>query len=294
MVLPEHRNGPIGVYLIQKVNESFGLVMTLTVEQAPLRIFKGLGWRHLGILPQYIVMLKSYNLLSNIRLNNIGVRHGQGVMTSRLLETTLNRVGIRRILAMVCTSVFAIRSWRRILKTKEEQSFKVLEENDFNESYDVLWAQVADKFPALVARNQTYLSKRYGSQPARYRILACRKGGKLRSFCILTVKTFANDARMGNARIATIIDCLFDPQDSIALSSLIANAVRICEREGADAMLCTASHTQVQDTLRKCGFVGIPGNLNFVYYDRLKVIDESIGLESWHLMRGDCDADGNF
>jgi hypothetical protein len=99
---------------------------------------------------------------------------------------------------------------------------------------------------------------------------------------------------MGNARIGTIIDCLFDPHDMTSLFVLMASAIRILAQEGTDAILCTASHSQVQDTLKQCGFVRFPGNLNFVYHDPFKNIDDGITLKSWHLMRGDCDADGNF
>jgi hypothetical protein len=38
----------------------------------------------------------------------------------------------------------------------------------------------------------------------------------------------------------------------------------------------------------------LPGNLNFAYRDRLNTLSTEVPLDSWHLMRGDSDADANF
>jgi hypothetical protein len=128
----------------------------------------------------------------------------------------------------------------------------------------------------------------------QYRILACRQNGELMGYCILRIKEFSGDSRMGNSRVGTILDCLFDPDDSKPLQSLLASSVRLLRRERADAIFCTASHFQVQKLLRRNGFIKVPGNLNFAYHDRSHAIPQKHPLSSWHLMRADSDADGNF
>src|SRR5438094_4725314 len=50
MVLPEYRNGLVGPCLVKKVNETLDLAMSLHVEEPVLRILKGLGWYHVGVI----------------------------------------------------------------------------------------------------------------------------------------------------------------------------------------------------------------------------------------------------
>ena len=99
---------------------------------------------------------------------------------------------------------------------------------------------------------------------------------------------------MGNSTVGTIVDCLFDPGCDKVFIRLLLKALRLFREEGADAVLCTASLNPLGVLLRRYGFMQIPGNLNFVFHDNSGTIDPALPLESWHLMRGDCDADGNF
>ena len=59
VVLPEHRNGPVAPLLVKKLNEAMDIGLTLHVEEAALRVFKGVGWHHLGVLPQYVRVLNA-------------------------------------------------------------------------------------------------------------------------------------------------------------------------------------------------------------------------------------------
>ena len=113
-------------------------------------------------------------------------------------------------------------------------------------------------------------------------------------YCIVKTKQFSNDSRMGNMKVGTIVDCLFDPAVPAAFQALLGGVLRMCTREGVHAVLCTASHTAVRQLMLRNGFFAIPGNLNFAYHNRTNVPLQDIPLESWHLMRGDSDADQNF
>jgi len=99
---------------------------------------------------------------------------------------------------------------------------------------------------------------------------------------------------MDNIRMGTIVDCLFDPGDLRALQSLIAATIKLFKGEGVEVIFCTASYSRVQKLLSLNGFIKVPGNLNFAYHDRIDVIRKDLRLTSWHLMRGDSDADANF
>ena len=99
---------------------------------------------------------------------------------------------------------------------------------------------------------------------------------------------------MGWLRMATIVDCLFDPNKPQALQALVSASIRRLAREEVDVIFCTASHRTVKEVLMRNAFIKMPGNLNFAYYDRHHVIPQDLPLTSWHLMRGDSDAAGNF
>jgi hypothetical protein len=171
---------------------------------------------------------------------------------------------------------------------------EVREEQDFDGSYDELWDAVSGRFGACLARDRKRLQTRFGRSPGRYRVLACREDGRLLAYCIVKMKQFSNDPRMGNMKVGTIVDCLFDPGASTPLQRLLDAALEMCVRESAHAVLCSASHSIVRQLLRCNGFFAIPGNLNFAYHNRTNVPLQDIPLESWHLMRGDSDADQNF
>ena len=168
------------------------------------------------------------------------------------------------------------------------------EERRFDESYDELWRAVHGRFGACPARDQRYLRQRYGEQPERYRVLGCREGSRLLGYCIVKIRQFSGDSRMGSMKVGTIVDCLFDPTSPPVLQSLLGAAVRLFEQEDVHAVLCTASHAAVRRVLRTNGFLTIPGNLNFALHNRTALPIQDVPLDSWHLMRGDSDADQNF
>jgi len=78
------------------------------------------------------------------------------------------------------------------------------------------------------------------------------------------------------------------------LQPLLAAAAKLCRKERAAAIFCTVSFGPLQRLLALNGFMKIPGNLNFACHDRTDFIPPDLSLSSWHLMRGDSDADANF
>ena len=292
MVHPEHRNGLVGPYLIKKVKETLDMAMSLHVEDAVLRIVKQLGWKHIGVVPQYIQVLRAGELLRNISSvelastrRNVWLRVAQKLLSYRPAQMTMAAL-IQIALAMW----WYAKCWARP-RVKE---VSVVEEHEFDSSYDMLWQTVGQKFDATVARDKAYLLHRYGRHFKDHTVLACRKNGNLLGFMIVKVKQFKDDPRMGSLRMGTIVDCLFDPDDSQSVQALIsASRERVVSRAAA-VMFCTASHHTLRESLRANGFIRIPGNLNFAISDRHAIVPHDLPLSSYHLMRGDSDAADNF
>ena len=127
----------------------------------------------------------------------------------------------------------------------------------------------------------------------RYRLLACREGTKLLGYCLVKLKKFENDSRMGDIRMGTIVDCVVDPDDAGVVNWLLRSAVELCRREQMDVVFCSASHREIRRYLRWNGFLGMRGTLHVAVHDRTGGLRSDVPLEAWHLMRGDSDADAN-
>jgi hypothetical protein len=294
MVLPEHRNGLVGPLLIKEVNRILDCALSLFAEPPVLRILTGLKWVHRGILPQYLRVLNARAVSRNLQLTGfrgLSLHAGDPSGSTRVgfmepLARSLGGWGIALGQAM----------WLGLTRLGRpgHTPMQVREERDFDDSYDDLWQAVGGRFGACLARDRTYLQGRFGANPQRYRLLGCRQQDRLLGYCIVKTRQFSADSRMGNMKVGTIVDCLFDPVAPAALQALLAAAVKLCAREKVDAVLCTASHAAVRRLLRANGFFSIPGNLNFALHNRTPLPIQDIPLDSWHLMRGDSDADQNF
>src|SRR6267142_7292390 len=73
---------------------------------------------------------------------------------------------------------------------------------------------------------------------------------------------------MGDLRMGTIVDGVFDPGESEVLDSLLQAAVPMCQREETDVVFCSASLRDIGQGLRRHAFVRMPGTLNAAFRDR--------------------------
>lgn len=294
MVLPEHRNGLVGPLLIKEVNRSLDYALSLHVEPPVLRILTGLKWVHKGVLPQYLRVLNAHGVAENLQVSGIqALASDLGAMTGglrfRWIESLMRVVGW-------CSLAIGEALWVAVSSILRPRTTKadVREERTFDESYDRLWHMVGKQFEACFVRDRASLQAKFGPHGERYRILTYRRGGQLLGYCIIKTKQFANDSRMGNMKMGTIVDCLFDPAADEVLQSLLEHVLTLFAREDVHAVLCTASHRVVRRLLLANGFFSIPGNLNFAFHTRASALLQDIPLDGWHLMRGDSDADQNF
>lgn len=287
MVVREYRNGAIAPLLVKKISETIDIGLTLHVEPAVLRIFEGLKWRHVGVIPQYV------RVLNTREVARVFARTGREFLPkgwSWICPAA--RLGSRALVALG-TMFFAGFAAVASLSGRHRVGATIVQEQGFDSSYVELAERVEGKFSAWVCRDERYLRSRYGRRFGNYRLLACREGERLRGYCLVKLKRFVGDPRMGDIRMGTIVDCVFDPDDPGVLDSLVSAAVDLCRSEGMDVVFCTASHREMRRQVRRNGFIGMRGTLHVAYHDRMGGIGVEIPLESWHVMRGDADADAN-
>jgi hypothetical protein len=285
VVVPEHRNGPVAPLLVKKLNEVVDIGLTLHVEEAALRVFKGVGWRHLGVIPQYIRVLNARAFVRTFAQRGGAFLTGRSARLWAALSRVAGPVGV------LVGAGFAAHAVAGALR--RHRGAPVTEERAFDPSYTELAERVKAKLGVWVFRDERYLAARYGRRMGAYRLLACRRGGRLLGYAIVKIKQFADDPRMGDIRMGTLVDCVFDPDESAVLDGLLRSAVAVCRRERVDVVFCTASLRVLGQRLRRHGFVAMPGTLNAAFHDRTAALADDPPLESWHLMRGDSDADAN-
>lgn len=287
VVVPEHRNGLVAPMLVKKLNEAVEIGLTLHVEEAALRVFTGVGWRHLGVIPQYVRVLNTRAFVRTF------AHQGHGFLTgrrSRLWQVLTRASGPVSALGSVFFAGLAVAGAARRLGHVHAT---VVEEHGFDPSYTELAERVKDKFAAWIFRDEPYLVARYGRKMGVYRLLACRQEGRLVGYGIVKLRQFEGDPRMGDIRMGTVVDCVFDPDELGVLDSLIGSAIALCRRERIDVVFCSASLRALGRHLRRHAFVRIGGTLNAAFHDRTCTMEEDLPLGSWHLMRGDSDADAN-
>ena len=83
MVLPEHRNGPIGYYLVKELLKKMPCALSLTVAPASRRLFQSLGFHELGMLTNQLRILRPAAVARRLNLKELG----GGRAPNWLLET---------------------------------------------------------------------------------------------------------------------------------------------------------------------------------------------------------------
>jgi len=287
MVVPEYRNRPIAPLLVKKMTETLDVGLTLHVEAAAVRIFEGLGWRHLGVIPQYVRILNAGAVVRTFS------RTGRAYLPARWswLWPLVTRTS--RGVAGVATAVFAGLAALAGLTHRRRPGETIVEERGFGPDHVALADRVKGKFAVWVCRDEAYLRAHYCDGAGDYRLLAYREGETLRGYCVLRLKQFAADPRMGDLRMGTIVDCVFDPDDPGVVHALLNASVELCRRESMDVVFCSASHRRLRRHLLGNGFLPMRGTLHVAYHDRTGRITADARLDSWHVMRGDSDADEN-
>jgi hypothetical protein len=287
VVLPEHRNGPVAPLVVKKLNEAVGIGLTLHVEEAALRVFTGVGWRHLGVIPQYVRVLNARAFVRTF------AERGGRFLTGRRARLWAWARPLSGPVAALVAAGFAMHAAAGALRRRRAAGVTIVREHAFDASYTELAERVKGRLGVWVFRDARYLTARYGRRLDAYRLLACRRAGRLLGYAIVKLRQFANDPRMGDIRMATIVDCVTDPEEPTVLDTLLTSAVGLARQERADVLLCTASLRALGERLRRHGFVEMAGTLNAAFHDRTGALADAPPLSAWHLMRGDSDADAN-
>jgi hypothetical protein len=119
----------------------------------------------------------------------------------------------------------------------------------FDGRFDRLWERAQSEHPAITRRDAALLNWRYRQHPdTRYRALTIDDGADVRGY--LVYKVFERKGR----RLAWIVDLLTGQGDGEAARSLVATALRECQREAVERTDFFATGADLVALLAAAGF----------------------------------------
>jgi ribosomal protein S18 acetylase RimI-like enzyme len=289
MVLPRHRNGPVGFLVLREALRHLGAGDTaaLVVEPAAIRLFTALGFVDMGLLANRVKLLRPGTALRRLDFDALGWRE-----TRPRLALALRMLKAPGAAAVAGAFVaLGTKAWS-VIAGGTARGFRVADVDSVDPAEtNALWCSVRRGVRTAPARDAHYLGRRYGGGDP-YRFVTARRDGRLAGVAVVRRHRAEGDARLRGIRVATLSDVLFG--DENAGVALLAGAERTASRMGADALLCSASHKAVNDALQRRGFIEAPPNVHLVVRQAPGAPPLSDRLDQWWLTRGDSDADEVF
>jgi GNAT superfamily N-acetyltransferase len=293
MVLPAYRNGPVGYALLKEAIQRLELTAALVVAQPARRLFEALGFQDIGVLPNYVAVIRPARVLRLADVDAMGLtglpswaRHGAKLARIRAVSSICG-VAISALSA----SWRAARShWRSLTLTIGTPSAMPIAAE-----LDQLWSRVRSAVGATPVRDAAYLARRYGEGgESRYDFITVRERGALIGLAVLRRPKAIGDARLAGIRVATLSDVIFPLERADVCLALLRGARRRAKRVDADAILCSASHPALGTALERQAFLRLPGNVHFLLRPKNGSPHFSTDLAQWWITRGDADADEVF
>jgi predicted N-acetyltransferase YhbS len=293
MVLPEHRNGPVGFLLMREAAKSLELTLSLSVQPAAVRLFRAVGFKELGVIANFVRPLRPAAIIRRMDVGALGLGGLPRVLRVGLEVRRLPGVSALGGLA-VRTGLVAWSAWHRA----GSRSRGLLERPMHTpgaDAIDQLWGRVRDALGCTIARDAGYMGQRFGfRESGPYRAAAVYEGSALVGLAVVRAAREQGDPRLRGIRMATISDLVFDPAREDVGLRLLSAAERTARELGADAVLLSASHGSMQPLLRRRAYLRFGGNLHFLVRDGTDTLPGTTKLGDWWLLRGDADADHSF
>jgi ribosomal protein S18 acetylase RimI-like enzyme len=286
MVLPEYRNGPIGYLVLKKLVGDLRRSVVLTVAPASVRLFDALGYANLGMVPNYLAVLRPGRLASRVsvaslegRLPSVALRALRVAQRSKLLGLGAGALGLG---VRAVTSVHAA--------SRIGLTVRHADRLPSSADLDALWSLVCRSGWSGVARNSRYLEHRYGR--GRYHFVTVRQRDTLRALAILQAPRQQDDERVKGLSLGALSDLVVGQGDSRAAILATRSAAALSRDLGGDAILASTPSRWMGRVLVSQAWVPVPGNLHFLVRETDPGRSWPTSLGQWWLMRGDGESDG--
>jgi hypothetical protein len=285
-VLEEHRNGPIGAFLVRRAAQDLDCLLATVVDRAPRRVFEAFKLRDVGVLRDHVRLLRPERVIARIRLDAVGqgdrawLRAAHGIARQPGIAHLLG-AGIR--VAFGAYAAVAGRGARLAVSRTRPAA----------DALDRCWRESAEAIPYGVVRDGAYVAATH--DPEADLFVALERGGSLAGWArVRRPKASSGDPRLAGLRVASLADVVVSPLRADDGLALLRAAEGVAREAGADALLCGASHPALESWLKRRAFVPVGARVHFAARGPAasKAAPESSGA-CW-LTRADGGADEGF
>lgn len=288
MVLPQHRDGPVGFLLLKEAIRHLDTALTLVVAEAPRKLFGALGFEDIGVVPNWVSVLRPGRFLRKLDLDRLGLSSLPTPLSSGIRAA--QRMGLAPVVGWA--GGMAARAWT-LVRGSPPRRFQIqVEERIDPQACDELWQRVRGSLRAAPVRDGNHLVRTYEERGRGYRFVTVREpGGGMVALAVVGEPRRESDPRLAGIRVAALSDLVFRPDDPGAGLSALAEAEGVGRSFDADALLGSFSHALFPALLRRRAFVRVPGNLHLMVRTGPDSPPLPSNLGDWWVTRGDGGAD---
>jgi GNAT superfamily N-acetyltransferase len=287
MVLPSHRNGPVGFYLVREALAQVELALSAAVAPEARALLRAAGMAEVGAIPNAVRLLHPARVLRAVDADSAAALP----RPARAAAARIRRSPLLCALAGAAVRM-ACGAWAGVRGGTGGVYAVVLPEWRTGELAR-LWARTRRGLSAAPSRDPYSLRARYGGEGG-YRLLGVYEGGVLAGFAAVRPPRAEGDPRLGGARVATLSEIVAPVDRPAVLRALLRGAETVARSLDADALLCSASHPRVRAALRRRAWLPFPGNVHLLLREPPGAPPLPRGLDAWWLTRGDSHADEVF
>jgi GNAT superfamily N-acetyltransferase len=259
MVAPERQRQGLGEVLFRTWDRNVGASLGLGLSDSSYRLFQKLKWPDVGPVPCLVKPL-----------------------TRRALRRPNWPVPVNRLVSALTLPIVKIVARTRPLRAE----VRLIQR--FDESFNVLWDELAPKFDFAVRRDAAYLNWKFISAPhVRYSIAMLRRDDRNIGYAVY------RHLYEPRGRVTLLVDFLADPDDEAALRTLFHWIDREARQADSDKIRTFALHANFRRVLKRSGYFQVKSTMEFVA--KVNAVDVSPefyeNTDNWHVTLGDSDQD---
>jgi len=213
------------------------------------------------------------------------VRPARFLRQMQALRDVRWRAILMDIAAASGTGWLAINSAQRLRRWNGGMSEVVVEElSEFPDWADEIWERAKETVNFATVRDARTLRLLYPASVTSTRRLRIRRNGSPIGWAIIGIRR--KDAKFGEMRVGSIVDCWAMPENALAVVRAAAQAL---EKDRVDLIVSNQSNQVWCDALKRSGFFSGPTNFIFAPSKKLTELLEPLETGSFHFTRADGD-----
>ncbi len=212
-------------------------------------------------------------------------------LNAYLRTTTLRRLA-QDMLAYSGAGILGFHALHALLRLKIRRRFRAVASEflEFGAWTDELWERCKDRYTAIAVRDAESMNALAPATgwPAVVR-LKVEKDGQVIGWALVMDTRMQGDARFGDMRVGSIVDCFADPADA---GEIVACATAFLRRRGVDIIASNQSHPAWVGGFAEHGYLVLPNRRLFAASPALQQLLEPFAETSQGLHLTNFDGHG--